>query len=117
MSDLNQFKAEFFKALSHPLRIRILDSLRVGEVGVTDLCVRLGVEQSTLSQQLSVLRSRDIVAGRKSGNNVFYSVRDPLIYRVLDVAKDLFNNQLINMRDLLSQMEAVSTVADEGAGI
>ncbi|MFB3915819.1 MAG: ArsR/SmtB family transcription factor [Terriglobales bacterium] len=117
MSDLPQFKAEFFKALSHPLRIRVLDSLRAGEVGVNELCARLGVEQSTLSQQLSVLRSRDIVVGRKSGNNVYYSVRDPLIYRVLDVAKDLFSNQLINMRDLLAQMETVSTATDQGAGI
>src|SRR6266481_2616628 len=73
MPELSQFKAEFFKALAHPLRIRILDELRRGEVGVNELCARMDVEQSTLSQQLAVLRSRSIVVGRKDGQNVLYS--------------------------------------------
>ena len=64
MAELSQFKAEFFKALAHPLRIRILDELRKREVGVNDLCARLEVEQSTLSQQLAILRNRNIVVGR-----------------------------------------------------
>ncbi len=67
MTDLGRFKAEFFKALAHPLRIAVLDELRNGEAGVNDLCARLGVEQSSLSQQLAVLRSRNIVIGRKDG--------------------------------------------------
>ena len=66
MPELSQFKAEFFKALSHPLRIRILDALRKGEVTVGDLTSRLGVEQSTLSQQLAILRNRDFILARKS---------------------------------------------------
>jgi DNA-binding transcriptional ArsR family regulator len=109
MPELNQFKSEFFKALSHPLRVRILDALRDGETGVNELSARLGVEQSTLSQQLSVLRMRDIVVGRKNGNNVFYSVRDPLVFRLLDVIEDIFNNHLISVKDVLSQFEGVSS--------
>jgi len=105
MTELSYIKAEFFKALAHPLRVRILDALRMGEVGVNDLCLRLGVEQSTLSQQLAILRSRDIVIGRKRGNMVFYSVKDPSTFRLLDVAQDIFNNHLINVKDLLSQLE------------
>lgn len=108
MPELSQFKAEFFKALAHPLRIRILDSLRAGEMGVNELCARLTVEQSTLSQQLAVLRTRDIVVARKAGNNVFYSVKDPSTFRLLDVARDIFNNHLINVKDLLSQLETVA---------
>jgi DNA-binding transcriptional ArsR family regulator len=104
MLELNQFKAEFFKALAHPLRIRILDSLRHGEVGVNDLCVRLDVEQSTLSQQLAVLRSHSLVVGRKDGQSVLYSVRDPEIFKLLDVARKIFNNQLIDVKDLLAQL-------------
>ena len=104
MSEISQFKAEFFKALAHPLRIRVLDALRQGEVGVNDLCARLNAEQSHLSQQLAVLRSRNIVEGRKEGNNVFYSVRDPEVFRLLDVAKKIFNNHLIDIRDMLSQL-------------
>jgi ArsR family transcriptional regulator len=108
MPELSQFKAEFFKALAHPLRIRILDELRRGEVGVNDLGVRLDVEQSTLSQQLAVLRSRSIVVGRKDGQNVFYSVRDPEIFKLLDVARKIFNNHLIDVKDLLSQLAVPS---------
>jgi DNA-binding transcriptional ArsR family regulator len=105
MPDLPNFKAEFFKALAHPLRIRIIDALRGGEIGVNDLCIKLGVEQSTLSQQLAQLRGRNIVVGRKEGQNVYYSIRDTTIFRLLDVAKDIFNNHLINVQDMLSQLE------------
>jgi DNA-binding transcriptional ArsR family regulator len=108
MPELSQFKAEFFKALAHPLRIRIIDALRAGEVGVNELSSRLGVEQTTLSQQLAILRGRNLVVGRKNGSNVFYSVRDPAVFRLLDVAREVFNNQLIDVRDLLSQVEATA---------
>ena len=104
MTELSHFKSEFFKALAHPLRIRILDELRQGELTVNELVNRLSTEQSNLSQQLSVLRSRNIVAGRKSGTSVFYSVRDPAVFRLLDVAKEIFNNHLIDVKDLLSQL-------------
>lgn len=105
MSDLGRFKAEFFKALAHPLRIAVLDALRDGELGVNELCVRLKAEQSTLSQQLAVLRSRNIVVGRKDGLNVYYSVRDVAVFKLLDVAKQIFNNHLIGVQDMLAQLE------------
>ena len=104
MTEISQFKAEFFKALAHPLRIRILDELRKGEVSVNDLRSRLNVEQSNLSQQLAVLRTRNILAARKNGQNVYYSVRDPQLFDLLDVAKKIFNNHLIDVKDLLSQL-------------
>ena len=107
MSDLPRFKAEFFKALAHPLRIRIIDALRDGEIGVNDLCARLKVEQSTLSQQLAQLRSRNMVDGRKEGQNVYYSIRDKDIFRLLDVAKDIFNNHLVSVQDMLSKLKVV----------
>jgi ArsR family transcriptional regulator len=107
MSEISQFKAAFFKALAHPLRIRILDALRQGEVGVNDLSARLNVEQSNLSQQLAILRGRNVVVGRKDGNSVFYSVADPQIFKLLDVARNIFNNHLVDVKDLLSQLEDV----------
>jgi ArsR family transcriptional regulator len=109
MNDLPRFKAEFFKALSHPLRIAIIDVLRTGEIGVNELSTRLKAEQSTLSQQLAILRSRNIVVGRKDGQNVFYSVRDPAIFRLLDVARDIFNNHLVDIQDLLVRMTGPET--------
>lgn len=99
-----QFKAEFFKALAHPLRIRILDALGAGEAGVNELSTRLNVEQSTLSQQLAVLRKSNMVIARKEAQNVFYSVSDPAITQLLADARQIFNNQLINLRDLLAQL-------------
>lgn len=104
MPEMSHFTSEFFKALAHPLRIRILDVLRAGELGVSELSSRLQVEQSTLSQQLAILRKSNIVVGRKEAQNVFYSVSDPAIIRLLDDARQIFNNQLINIRDLLSQL-------------
>src|SRR5258707_12821950 len=95
MAELSQFKAEFLKALAYPLRIRILDELRRGEVGVNELCLRLDVEQSTLSQQLAVLRTRSIVVGRKDGQSVLYSVHDPEIFKLLDVAKKISGSNRI----------------------
>ena len=75
---------------------------------MNELSARLGVEQTTLSQQLAILRNRNLVVGRKNGSNVFYSVRDPAMVRLFDVAREIFNNQLIDVRDLLSQVEATA---------
>jgi DNA-binding transcriptional ArsR family regulator len=105
MQDLRRFKADFFKALAHPMRIAVVDSLRQGELGVTELSSRLKVEQSALSQQLAVLRHRRIVVGRKEGLNVYYSVPDPVVFKLLDIAKLIFNNQLTGVRDLLAQIK------------
>ena len=104
MRDLSLLKAEFFKALSHPLRIRILDELRDGEVGVNTLCDRLDAEQSTLSQHLAVLRNRNLVTARKDGLNVLYSVADQEIFRLLDVAKKIFSKQLVGVSKILRQL-------------
>lgn len=102
---LANFKAEFFKALAHPLRIRILDCLRGGEKGVGEMSETLEVEPANVSQQLAVLRFRNIVTGRKAGSNVFYSVADPALFRLLDVAREIFNNQLVGVRHMLEEMQ------------
>jgi DNA-binding transcriptional ArsR family regulator len=102
---LANFKAEFFKALAHPIRVRILDCLRDGEKGVNELSEALQIEQANVSQQLAILRVRNIVVGRKSGSNVYYSVSDRTLFRLLDVAKNIFNNHLVDVRDILRQMK------------
>ncbi len=102
------FKSEFFKALAHPVRIQILDCLRDGEKGVNELSEALQIEQANVSQQLAILRVRNIVTGRKSGSNVYYSVSDRTIFKLLDVAKTIFNNHLVGVRDMLRQMGAAS---------
>ncbi|MBO9541991.1 winged helix-turn-helix transcriptional regulator [bacterium] len=102
---LRRFKAEFFKALAHPLRIAILDALREGERGVNELAEHLGAEPTTLSQQLAVLRARNLVTGRKEGSFVLYSVKDPAIFTLLDDARVIFNNHLVEIRDTLESLE------------
>jgi ArsR family transcriptional regulator len=101
---LVKFKAEFFKALASPLRIRILDELRDGEKTVTELRLRLGVEPTNISQQLAVLRSKSIIAGRKQGSNIYYSCRDTAIFTLLDAAKSVFNNHLVDIKDMLEAL-------------
>jgi DNA-binding transcriptional ArsR family regulator len=105
---LANFKAEFFRALAHPIRIRILDCLRDGEKGVNELSEALQIEPANVSQQLAVLRVRNIVVGRKSGSNVYYSVPDPTVFKLLDVAKAIFNNHLVDVQDMLLQVGSSS---------
>jgi ArsR family transcriptional regulator len=105
---LANFKAEFFKALAHPIRIRILDCLRDGERGVNELSEILQIEPANVSQQLAILRVRNIVIGRRSGSNVYYSVSDATLFRLLDVAKNIFNNHLVGVREMLQQVKAAS---------
>jgi DNA-binding transcriptional ArsR family regulator len=100
------FKAEFFKALAHPLRIAILDELRTGPLNVSELRERLGVEQSTLSQQLSVLRVRNLVVTERFGNTIRYEVRDPAVWRLLDSARQIFDNQLISVQSVLEELRS-----------
>lgn len=102
---LRIFKAEFFKALSHPARIRILELLRGGELSVTEIQEQLGIESSSVSQHLSVLRHKKIVDSRKSGTTVYYWVHDPALFELLDVARRIFNNQLRVTRSTLEQLE------------
>jgi ArsR family transcriptional regulator len=99
------FKADLFKVLSNPVRIQILDALRLGDQSVGYIAEWLEIEASSVSQQLAVLRSRNLVTSRKQGNYVFYSVRDPALFKVLDAALEVFNNHLVDVRDALEQLE------------
>src|SRR5436190_12232672 len=84
--ELRRFKAGVFQALAHPTRIAIVELLRdEGEVPVSRIYERLGLEQANASQHLAVLRTKQIVIGRKDGNQVFYALRDPILGRVLDL--------------------------------
>jgi len=107
-NQLSQFKAEFFKALAHPLRISILDALRDGELTVNQISERFEVEGANASQQLAVLRIRNIVVARKVGANVYYSVSDKSIFKLLDAAKEIFNHHLIGIRSMLEEIHAES---------
>ncbi len=102
--EMQRFKAEFFKALAHPLRIRILEVLAEGEKSVNEIQQLIGSEGSAVSQQLMVLRSKNIVSGMKDGNRVIYSLKDPMIIELLSVAKQIFNNHLVDTITILDKL-------------
>ncbi|WP_342559459.1 metalloregulator ArsR/SmtB family transcription factor [Metasolibacillus sp. FSL K6-0083] len=103
--ELQQFKADFLKALAHPLRIHILELLSEGEKSVQEIQEALNKEGSAISQQLSVLRAKNIVVGTKDGKRVLYSLRDPMILDLLIVTKKIFNNHLIDTISMLEELE------------
>lgn len=100
---MQQFKADFFKALAHPLRIRILELLAEGDKHVNEIQNLVGSEGSAVSQQLTVLRTKNIVTGTKDGNRVIYSLRDPMIIDLLKVARQIFNNHLVDTISMLDK--------------
>ena len=99
--ELQTFKAQFFRALAHPTRIRMLEILVRGGHTVQELQVALMLDQPTVSQQLAVLRNQGIVSAQKEGLSVRYTLRDPLVGELLDLARRIFNNQLAGTRGLL----------------
>ena len=101
---LQAFKADFFRALAHPIRIRILETLGSGERTVQELQELLGLEQPVVSQQLSVLRAKNIVMARKLGTTVRYTLSDPLVARLLAVAREIFNNHLVDTQTMLKEL-------------
>jgi DNA-binding transcriptional ArsR family regulator len=102
---LRRFKADIFQALAHPTRIAILESLGDGELSAGALIEKLGIEQANVSQHLSVLRAKQIVSNRKAGNQVFYSVRDPIITKVLSLMRTYFHAHLKEALAMLDEMD------------
>jgi DNA-binding transcriptional ArsR family regulator len=103
---LRTYKASIFQALGHPTRVAIVENLRGGELSARALQDRLGIEQANLSQHLSILRSRQIVANRKEGNQVFYSLRNPVLVEVLDIMRRYFQANLSEAVQMLGEIEA-----------
>jgi len=102
---LRQFKANIFQALAHPTRIAIVEVLRDGEVAAGAIIERLGLEQANASQHLSILRAKQIVSSRKEGNQVFYSVRDPLLIEVLDIMRRYFQAHVEEALSMLKEID------------
>ena len=105
-----QVKADFFKTLAHPARIRVLELLRDGERSVGELIPEVGLEASHLSQQLGILRRANVLQSRKVGSTVLYSVTDPRIFELLEVAKSILTSTLAESRQLLAELEGLEFV-------
>ena len=103
-SQLRAYQATVFQALAHPTRIAIVETLRDGELSAGALQARLGIEQANLSQHLTILRSRQIVVNRKGGNQVFYSLPNPVLGEVLDIMRHYCQTNLDQAIQMMGEM-------------
>ncbi len=102
-----EMKAEFFKTLSHPARIRVLEILSDGPRSVSELQPDVGIESSHLSQQLAVLRRANIVQSERQGSSMIYSVIDPTVLEVLQLAKQVMMNSLSSAEDMMADLDDI----------
>lgn len=107
-SPIYKVKAQFFKTLGHPARIRILEVLSDGPRTVSALQPDVGIEASHLSQQLRVLRRAGVVDSERDGSSVIYSIVDPQVVELLAVAKQILTTSLSGTRDLLEELDEMS---------
>lgn len=103
-----QMKAEFFRILGHPVRVRILELLKDGERTVGDLQNELQMDSGGTSQHLGVLRKHGILEGRREGTSVYYAVRDPRIFQLLEVSKQILTSSLTESQAVLSELAGPS---------
>jgi DNA-binding transcriptional ArsR family regulator len=105
-NSMRQFQASVFQALAHPTRVAVVELLaEQSEVSVTRICDQLGIEQANASQHLAVLRARNMVVGRKDANQVFYSLRDPILGQLLALMRQYFHAHLKEALQTLKDLE------------
>ncbi|MEV0375459.1 metalloregulator ArsR/SmtB family transcription factor [Streptomyces sp. NPDC050636] len=105
---LYQLKAEFFKTLGHPVRIRVLELLSEREHSVAEMLPVVGLEPAHLSQQLAVLRRANLVVTRKQGSTVYYSLTNPQVAELLLVARKILTGVLAGQAELLADLRAAT---------
>jgi ArsR family transcriptional regulator len=99
-------KAEFFKTLGHPVRIRVLELLSERDHAVSEMLPEVGIEPAHLSQQLAVLRRANLVVSRKEGATVVYSLTSPHVAELLAVARQILTGVLSGQAELLEDLRA-----------
>jgi len=99
-----KIKADFLKSIANPVRLAVLERLKAGEASVGRLVTDLGVEQSSLSKHLSVLRQAGVLSARQEKSTVYYSVRDRDIYKILRPISEMLRKKLSESRDVLAHL-------------
>lgn len=110
---LYQLKAEFFKTLGHPARIRVLELLSEREHAVSELLPEVGIEAANLSQQLAVLRRAGLVRTRKVGSTVYYSPTSERVGDLLLIARQILTNVLGGQVELLDDLRTPLAAREE----
>ncbi|MEV4626844.1 metalloregulator ArsR/SmtB family transcription factor [Micromonospora sp. NPDC049523] len=112
---LYQRKAEFFRTLGHPVRIRVLELLGDGPMAVRDLLADVDIEASSLSQQLSVLRRAGIVTSRREGSAVIYALAGPDVAELMRAARRFLTEMITNQAELLDSLRETGSSSDDDA--
>jgi len=99
-----QIKADFFRVLGHPVRVRILELLKDGERTVGDLQRELQMDSGGTSQHLGVLRKHGVLEGRREGTSVHYSVRDPRMFQLMEIARQIITTNLSESQAVLGEL-------------
>src|SRR5690554_3275320 len=107
---LHAHKADLFKALAHPVRVRALELLSESELPVSELLAATGIEASHLSQHLAVLRNAGVVTARREGNAVFYRLEHPALAEMLAAARVVLSDRLSRTREALAELENSESV-------
>lgn len=103
---VRQLKAEIFQALAHPTRIFVVEVLRGKELPAGAIAELVGVDPSSLSQHLSLLRSRRVLASRREKNQIFYSVSDKVVFEILDAMRRHLQGNLEDAMTILREVRA-----------
>ena len=115
-SSVYALKADFFRVLGHPVRVRLLQVLREGERSVGSLQDELELDSSSASQHLAALRAQGLVVSRKAGTSVYYSVRDPRTLELLELAKEIISAAREDNQALLDDLAVEDFAPRPGRG-
>jgi DNA-binding transcriptional ArsR family regulator len=113
---IHNIKADFFAVLGHPARVRILELLRDGDKTVGELQTALEFDSSSTSQHLAALRRRGFVESCKEGTTVRYSVHDPRVFQLLEIARQMISANLAETVALLEELSAAEPASAGSAG-
>lgn len=101
---IHRIKADFFRTLGHPARVRILELLKDRELTVGELQAKLQIDSSGTSQHLGAMRRQGLLESRREGTSVHYRVRDPRTFQLLETARQLISSHLEETHALLGEL-------------
>jgi ArsR family transcriptional regulator len=101
---VHEVKANLFRVLGHPARVRILEVLRTGERSVGALQAELDLDSGGTSQHLAALRRIGLVQSRRDGTSVYYRVDDKRVFDLLSAGRDIISRQLAEQQSILGEL-------------
>lgn len=103
---IHEVKANLFRVLGHPARVRTLELLQDGERSVGSLQAELGLDSGGTSQHLAALRRIGLVGSRREGTSVYYRVDDPRVFDLLEAGRAIIGRQLAEQQSILQDLES-----------